>query len=82
MSWPVRALSHRIIAIFFKPTNAKVLRRRLEQRVLLGLGGFAGAEWRGGGLLAGSGLGLGLVMETSEQAAKTNLFWPAMRSEL
>ena len=45
-------------------TDTEVLGARLEERVLLGLGAFAGAEGSGGGLLTG-GLGLGrLVIET------------------
>ncbi len=46
-------------------TNAKVLGRGLEERVLRCLLGFAGAEWGGSGLLAGSCFGFGgLVIET------------------
>ena len=45
-------------------TDTEVLGAGLEERVLLGLGAFAGAEGSGGGLLTG-GLGLGrLVIET------------------
>lgn len=45
--------------------DTKVFGGRLEERVLLRLGALAGAEGGGGGLLAGSSLGLGgLVIET------------------
>lgn len=45
-------------------TNTEVLRGSLEQRVLGGLGGLAGTERCGSGLLSGSLSGLGLVIET------------------
>ena len=45
-------------------TDTEVLRARLEERVLLGLGAFAGAEGSGGGLLARSFGAFGLVIET------------------
>jgi hypothetical protein len=57
-------------------TNAKVFRISLEERVLLGLGGFCGAEGVGSGLFGGSRFGLGLVIETraiiSKQCIKGN----------
>lgn len=46
-------------------TDTKVFGTRLEERVLRGLGGLAGTKGCSGGLLTGSGLGLGrLVIET------------------
>jgi len=51
-------------------TNTEVLGGRLEERVLLCLGGFAGSEGGSSGLLARSGLGFGrLVIETKSANA-------------
>ena len=49
-------------------TDTEVLWAGLEERVLLGLGPGLATEGSRGGLLAGSGLGLGLVIETRQSA--------------
>lgn len=43
-------------------TDTEVFGTRLEERVLRSLGGLAGTEGRSGGLLTGSGLGLGRLV--------------------
>ena len=48
-------------------TNTEVLGARFEERVLLDLGTFVGAEGRRGGLLAGLS-GLRLVIKTRQLA--------------
>lgn len=62
-------------------TNAEVLGGRLEEGVLLGLGSLASTEGGSSGLLSGSGLLGGLVIET-RVSKETNKSFIATASEL
>ena len=66
MSWPGPKLNFRATreTTTRQRTDTKVLRVSLEQRVLLRLGGLARTKGGGGGFLACSGFGFGLVIET------------------